>query len=767
MAITTPSPPPAAGAVPTVAPGPRDATGRAPAAATTLVVALLLACLYAAFAHGAVGLPEETRLQVGLALLAMAAAAAALGRAGLQGSASRLTWAGVAALVLFAAWSAASISWSVTPDRSWLEANRAIAYVLVVVLAIAAGASDGRAVRRVAGGFLVVAVIVALYALGGKVLPGVLDHAGAIARLRAPLEYWNALALTCALAMPIALRTATDVERRTAGRLAGLAAGLVLSCVMGMTYSRGGVLALLVAVVVLTAVGGVRLRGLLALGLTLLAAAPVLAVAFTLDGLTTNGAPLPQRRDDGLILLAALIGSLCVLLPAGLLLVRYEARADWPARRTRIIWQVLAGVLAALVIGGVTALAVSDRGLGGSISHAADEFTQLKEDRQFDPVRLVSTNSANRWVWWQEALGAFSDRPVKGWGAGSFPLTHRLYRKNELPVSQPHSVPLQFLAETGAVGAVLVLGGLALLFAGAARRLRGAPDDRAGERNLRVALLAGAVAWVVHGLYDWDWDIPGVTLPALIFLGVLGARSPGEREAADAGAAPVGSAETDPALAFVGPRRGGRGGGAGGAAGARPGPGAGLDGRRLALAGTTLLLSLVALSALLPGWSENRTSGAQLLVAEDSDAAQLERAAAEAELASRLNPFDVRSLFVSSAIALARERPLDARRFLLQAAQRQPDNASVWLRLSGVASELADRDGARRAARRALELDPRSGFARALLGQTEGALTPVSSSATAVGTPLPPAPGTTPGAAPGAIAPAATPDNAPLPTVAP
>ena len=708
--------------MPAAAPRTRDTS----AAPTSLLVALLLACLYAAFAHGAVGLPEETRLQVGVALTAMVASAVVLSRAGLRVRASPLAWAGVAALALFAVWSAASIAWSTAPDRSWLEANRAASYVLIVVLAIACGASDARAVRRAAVGYLLVAVTVALYALGGKVLPGLFDHAAGIARLRAPLEYWNALALICALGVPIALRVATDAERRRNGRLAGLGAALLLVCVIGMTYSRGGVIALLVAIVLMTALGGVRLRGLAALGVVVLAAAPVLALAFTLDGLTSNGALFPQRRDDGLILLGALLGSVVALLAAGFYLARYEARATWPPQRAGTIWQVLGIVLATAALAGVAVTALSERGLGGSISRAADDFTEIRTDPLFDPNRLVSTNSGNRWVWWQEALGAFGDRPVEGWGAGSFPVTRRFYRESELlAVSQPHSVPLQFLAETGAVGAVLALGGLVLVFAAAAGRLR--ETVRAPERDLRVALLAAAGAWLVHGFYDWDWNIPGVTLPALLFLGVLAARPGGEAVVVS----------EDPARAFTSSR--GRPFGAAAVAdGSSPGA------RRVALAGATLLLSLLTLSALLPGWSENRTSDAQVLADRATDAQGLERAAADAELASRLNPFAVRSLYASSAIALARERPLDARRFLLQAARRQPENAAVWVRLAGVAFELADRDGARRAALRALELDPRSRSTRDLVAGLSSELTPVNGSATAVGTPLPPAPSTVP-----------------------
>ena len=36
-----------------------------------------------------------------------------------------------------------------------------------------------------------------------------------------------------------------------------------------------------------------------------------------------------------------------------------------------------------------------------------------------------------------------------------------------------------------------------------------------------AALAAGGAAFAFHLFVDWDWDIPGVMLPALVFLGVL------------------------------------------------------------------------------------------------------------------------------------------------------------------------------------------------------------------------------------------------------
>ena len=67
-------------------------------------------------------------------------------------------------------------------------------------------------------GYLAIATLVALYALGGKLfpwfeIPGLIDlnHTERFSRLRAPLDYWNALALVCVMAVPLAVRAGTDL----------------------------------------------------------------------------------------------------------------------------------------------------------------------------------------------------------------------------------------------------------------------------------------------------------------------------------------------------------------------------------------------------------------------------------------------------------------------------------------------------------------------------------------------------------------------------
>jgi hypothetical protein len=657
-----------------------------PRRGTILTLALLAACAYAAFAHGAVQIPAESRLQIGLDVVALAAAAAWLSRRGGPRT-SREGWWGVALLAAFGAWCALTMLWSVAPDQSWLQANRALAYALVALLAIGVGATSARAVERIAVGWLLVATAVALYALAGKAAPGAFAADEPIARLRAPLQYWNALALVCAMGLPIALRVATDVARGPRARLTALASVYALVLTIGLTYSRGGFVALAVALAVLTALGGARLRGLAALALAGIAIAPVLAVAFTLDGLTDNAATLGQRIHDGRIFGAVALVALGLLLAAGWFALRLEHRVRWTRERSSGTWRmlaVLAGV--AVVWGGAYVFGEHVR-----IWHS---FTEVKQDRQYDPARLVSTNSGNRWVWWKEAAGAFSDKPVGGWGAGSFATVHLRYREQPLGVRQPHNVELEWLSETGIVGFVLALGGLVMLFVAASRRLARMGPGR--ERDLAVALLAGAAGWLVHGVVDWDWDIPAVTLPPLIFLGVLAAR-PGPRRRAEP---------------FADPEE------------------RGIGGRALALAATALLLCGALASAALPALSQSRTEAAQTASSPDT-------AARDADVAARLDPVAVRPLIVAASIEVGRGRVVEARRRLLEAAGRQPENSEVWLQLALLSQQLADRNGFRTAIARFAQLDPVNPVTAALERQAIALETPPNASATATGTPLP------------------------------
>jgi O-antigen ligase len=725
MAVATSHASPAANGAAVTARPPR--AGPRPAA--VLLAALVCVLAYAVFAQGATDLPDETYAQVAVDALALLACAGCLsGRLQVPGGVR--AWLGVALLAGFAAWNGVTLLWTVAPDATWVEHNRTLTYALAVAVAMAIAASLPRAAQYLGIGWLIVAALAALYALGGKVAPGVhvddlvhLDHTVIFSRLRAPLGYWNALALVCALGSGVAIRLGVEAGRRLWVRLAGVSALFLLMLVGAMTYSRGGVIAFVVVVATLVALGPDRLRSLAVVALAGVAAAAPLAVAFTRRALTHDFVGRGQREHDGVLLAGVVALALAGLLVIAWQLVLIERRSTWSAARSRLAWRVLAGLGIAAGVAGVVALSLSARGFGGSISHQADSFTSLRKDPITDPSRLLTTNSGNRWVWWREAVGAWWDRPLHGWGAGSFPVTHLLYRKPPpLPVRQPHSVPLQFLAEDGLVGAALGVAALGALLAAALARLRRLPAG--GERSMAVALLAGGLGWLVHSLYDWDWDIPGVTLPALCFLGVALAIAPGPQ------------GHRRPPTWEDELRKGG-------------------GTRALALGVATLLLATIAVSAILPAWAHVKARDALAAAASPrATPATFASAQAGADLASRLDPLGDEGLIDAATIAFRRGLPDQERRYLLRAVTRDPWDSDAWAHLAITESLIGDRKGALKAVLETIALDPLR--LRSLTSAIEVALTlaPPAGSATAIGTPLPPAPSASLPGLPGATGPA-------------
>jgi O-antigen ligase len=683
---------------------------RRPKPGTALLVALVAACTYAVFAHGGTGLPEEPRLQIGIAFVSIGAAIGWLFSRTLSLRARPEAWIGVGLLFGFAVWCGVTLLWSVAPDNTWAQVNRVVAYTLVVALAIAAGSSAPKAIERVATGWLVLAVLTALYALAGKLIPGVtvlgvsFDATAFASRLREPLQYWNALGLVCVLAVPIALRATTDVSRKPVVRCAAICALFVLLTCLGMTYSRGGLLALMVGVFVMTLLGGQRLRGLAVFGATIVALIPVLALAFSRPALKGINIPLDERTPDGIILCLVMAGSMIGLLIAAWGMLRLEQRARWTDESTRLVWRGLAATVGVFALIVVLGIASSKGGPSRFFHDAWHEFTKTSQDKDSDPTRIISSNSGNRWVWWKEAAGAWTDKPVGGWGAGSFPVTHLMYRQVDLDVMQPHNVPLEFLAETGVIGAALAMGALGFLLFAALARVRGMAAGR--ERDIAVALFAGAAAWLMHGFVDFDWDIPGVTIPALLFLGVLAA-------------VPVRREERS-ALATVAP------------------DGGSVAPRAAALVVVCLVLGLVMVSSLLPAWADSKATDA-LAVTTQAAEPELRSAAAEAEAGARLDPTAIASLLAAADLAQNRGRLVDARRYLLQAVHRQPYSVTAWRRVLRLALTTQDRPGAKAAAQRLLALDPIGKGTLALVGRLVLFGVPASGSPTATGTPLSPA----------------------------
>ncbi len=653
------------------------ADGIAPAA---LAVALLVACLYAAFAHGAVASADEERLQLGLAVVALAGAVA-WSRRRLSLRAPGRLWLAVGLLAAFAFWSGVTVLWSVAPDRTWTECNRVMTYVLVLVLAIAVGGSLKNAPARIVNGLGLVSLTVALGALAQKLVPGVhvsglfnLDQTGALPRLQEPLGYWNALAVLVAFGVPCALAIVID-QRRTEGlRLAAAAAATTMIVTIGFTYSRGGILALVAALAILVALSGAHLRCLGWLAVVVAPALTVLLVGLNSHSLTATGVALSARETAGAELLVLIAACLCVMLAGAHRLIALERRGRVSAAQARRIGRGLLSAVAVAVVAAILAVAVSPRGLTGTVSHAWSGFTATRTTSVTNPSRLLSADSENRWVWWKEAARAFGDRPIQGWGAGSFAVVHLLYRRDTLTVQQPHSLPLQLLSETGLVGAGLGLGALALLLAAGVAAARRPGPRSAGAA---AALVAVGAAFCVHALYDWDWDIPAVTLPALIALGVVGAGAPSS--------ARRGSVTSPRPRATRAPSS---------------------RGRLAGVALTAVCVVAFAASVVVPRVAAADAADA-LVDASTGTPAALDRALADARRATHLDPLSDAGLRAAATIAVHRGDLTAARIALLAAVRRQPSDGQAWEELALTDLARGDRAEATVAERRVATINPR------------------------------------------------------------
>ncbi len=661
---------------------------------------LFAASLYAAFAQGAIRAPDEPRLQVGIAVITALAAAAWLWFGQLTLRAPKPALAALGLLFAFCAWSALSLAWSTSPDGTWVEVNRVFGYTLILALAIALGASARDAIDLTTRGLLALTVVVLAYALAQKVIPGFhiaglinLDQTGANARLQAPLDYWNALALLLGLGAPVALILALAPHRGPAQRLTGLITLELIVVTIGFTESRGGFLALAVALAATVALSPDRLTTLAWAAAACAVGALDLVIALSAHPLTGDNIALGRRELAGGLLLVVLVATAtlsALLIPH---LDRLPSRLS--THRRASTWRALAAALGALVVLALIGAAVSHRGLSGQISHLWNGFNNADSIATSSATRLFSDSSANRVDWWGQALSAFVHRPLDGYGAGSFPVINMLFRHDTVSVQDAHSVPLQWLAETGLVGFTLALSSWLVLLHqgfGAVRRSGadrvnplGLDSDAARSRLAAAALLAAALAYSVHALYDWDWDIPGVTLPVLIALGVLAGANRHTPPRGDTG--PPGQTVLDiPAPVRLEPHTG---------------PTLRLTG----LALLTAIIGLFAVSAVLPGDAVNQATAALTEAAIGTPSA-LSAARQKASDASALDPLSDAGPLANANIAIAaRAYPL-ARDYVIEAIRRQPTDESAWATLVRVDLRLNRDAEAITAAQRALDLDP-------------------------------------------------------------
>jgi uncharacterized membrane protein YidH (DUF202 family) len=410
-------------------------------------------------------------------------------------------------LGLFAAWTLLSILWAPLAGSAYHAGQIVLVYlgVLTAAVILLRGRRWPLAVEpALAGGVL----IVMGYAISERFVPGLLHFQRSVSaqgRLEQPLTYWNAMGELAALGVVLCARVAGDATRGVWLRVAAVAATAPIGLALYLSFSRGalfaaaaGLLALLLLAPTVEQLKAI-ITSVVVTALAAACAAPFHSVSALVGGQSTR----ESQGAIALVLLAVLTG-----LAAGAhwRLLRRE-RPRRLALPRRAPWVAVALICA---------------GLGVAIIVGAKE--RSSRPLSAGATRLVTLQS-NRYAYWRVALRAFRDEPLRGVGAGGWAVYWLRYRPFGEFAQDAHSLPLQTLAELGIVGALLLLMFLAGVGLAARDAMMAAPGMAAGPA-------AGLVTWLAHQPLDWDWQMPAVTLVAILLAGQLVALTGPRRSAA-------------------------------------------------------------------------------------------------------------------------------------------------------------------------------------------------------------------------------------------
>lgn len=497
---------------------------RAPAlAAWGLPFALVLLL---AFSGG--GYDPLVRAETGIAVWWLVLVGVCTGITGVRPGA--LGWAALGLLTLFGAWTLLGVGWTESQERTVAEVGRLATYLGLLALAVLAQGRAGSARYAVQGAAAAVAIVAT-----AAVLTRMHPQWGASAdlyaafsstrnRLAFPLNYWNLLAILTAVGLPLVLACATSSRMLATRALAAAAVPVMLLCVF-LTISRGGVIAVAVALIAYVLITTDRLQVLLTLLSTGAGAALLLLAAEDRDALQA-GVNTATARAEGseLLLLTLVVCSGVALLQVAIGLAdRHAAR---PRALTRGRWSTGAAFAALLVVGAALFLAL---GGPGAVSTGVDQFKNPSDGSAAAGASGLSRlnqslSGGGRYQYWQSAQRAQDTEPLHGIGAGSF--EYWWARDGVISggfVRDAHSLWFETLAETGLVGLVLLAAFFALaLLAGTVRTFR---ESEPVRRTALAGATAGIAVFATGASYEWAWEMPA--LPALLFVLVAVVLVPG------------------------------------------------------------------------------------------------------------------------------------------------------------------------------------------------------------------------------------------------
>ncbi len=666
--------------------------------APATVPALAAVALFIVWDTDQAGYPVTHWAPGGLIVLALLGVG--LGVVGLHvGDVPRTVKIALGCLAGYTALSFASILWAAVPADAWEGANRTLLYLLVFAL-FALWRGRGASAALLLGAWTLAMICLAAFvALHVNVATGAsLQSLLPGGRLVYPTGYANANAAQWLMAFWPALLLARS--KRLPWALRGVLAGgaVLLAEVALLSQSRGSLYATPVMLVLVFALlpGRVRTFALLvSVAAGIGAAAPsVLRVGDRLEH--GQDAAAAVHTATTATFLAAVVVALVVALGAAV-----ESRrtlSEPSARRVhRGFAAVALTVLVAVLAGGLVAA-------GNPVARARHVWDTFKSGSGYAAngtgSRLTSGLGSNRYDFYRVALNEFVAHPLLGIGADNFQQQYLAHGRSDETPHYPHSVELRTLAQTGVIGALLALVGLAAALVAAARGLRG-PDPLG--RAVAAAALAGFAYWLVHGSFDWFWEFAGLGASAFALLGLACALAPRAAVRSIRGAQP--SSTSGAELATETPS----GTGAPLIPGSVPGWQRAAF-RRLGLGLGALAAVLATLSLAAPWLSQLQVQSAARVWTKAPQVAS-----SRLNDAARLNPLSDEAYLVAGSIALRFGDLARADHEFALALGRTPEDAYATLERGAIASTENDRRGALELLERAARLNPRDPLTRQAL----------------------------------------------------
>jgi hypothetical protein len=436
-----------------------------------------------------------------------------------------VSWAAIAALVMrprvylgrpaiavaallaaFTVWTALSSIWSLSPTQSALETQRVAVYAAAFV---AAALWVRRSPEGLLTGVWSAISVVCSWSLLTRLVPerfGV-DYVISGNRLAAPVGYWNSLGMFAVIGVLLALVLARESASRLK-RAAAAATVPALVMTLYFTYSRGAWFCLGFGLVVVLAAATRRVG--LAAAIVALAPWAALAVwrASSSRPLTIANPTIAAAAHDGhrLVVWLLLAGTCSALVARGI--AALDDRLVLPGAWTPAV-RVGSGALAISLVIGMTVVFGSPTTIASKTWHA---FAGNSTSGPTLNARLFSLSGTGRVTQWRVAWEQARTHPIVGSGARTSEIYWNRLRPEPSHVRDVHNLYLQALAELGMIGFALLLLALGIpLAAGFALR----------RQPLASGALGAYAAYLLHGVVDWDWQITGVTLPAIVCAAIL------------------------------------------------------------------------------------------------------------------------------------------------------------------------------------------------------------------------------------------------------